>query len=472
MNNKRNNNTTARLCLWGLLLLFAAGCEQTTYEVRVPENGITLVQPADQSVFDLNDMNEYTFVWNKGDRTDDLVILFSSSPYLLLDHPDAPDVMSVGNTDSYTIDFTTFDQFLATFGMKAGAQATFYWAVKPANDVVPTLTTPAASEIRSFTVKRLASKLIEPVDRFRLSLAYEKPDSIRTFRWDAVGQEGSNFSIIFSASPRFAPANTVEFPVVGGSSINMTHAELQSIIAPLGVDPFNTNQVFWNVLNKTTGERTSLASGTLLLDGMLVFVDKRGSEEITYRVTRIKYSDGEEVLWLADNLKATYYPDGTPIETENLRWALPISGDNTLSPEMIEACGGHYAFDIRFNVMPTGWRLPTREEFEKLYREASLVPGGYNVLKDPVFYANGIKPADGHENEWKLNLVANGRFIINSNSYVDAGGRQVVFFYANPRIEDGSRPEDFNKTIMHDGGSQLWFNYDTKWAPLRAIYGR
>jgi uncharacterized protein (TIGR02145 family) len=476
MNNKQNNKTTARLWkLWGLLLLLAAGCGDTTYDVHVPENGITLVQPADQSVFDLNDLSEYTFGWNKSDRTNDFVILLSSSPYLLLDHPDAPDVIHVGNNDSYTMNFSEFDQDLAVFGMKAGKQATFYWAVKSANEVMPTLTTPAASEIRSFTVKRLESKLVEPIDRFRLSLDYEKPDNICTFRWDALGQEGNDFSIIFSASPRFTPANTVEFPVgAARNNIDMTHANLQSIIAPLGVDIFNTNQVFWNILNKTTGERVSLASGTLLLNGMLIFIDKRGSEEITYRVTRIKYSDGEEVIWLADNLKATRYPDGSPIDqTNDLFWALPKSGDKTLSVEMMEACGGHYAFDIRMNVLPVGWRLPTREEFEKLYREASLAPGGYNVLKDPVFYAGGIKPDVGHENEWKLNLIANGRFLNwSKNDYVGAGDTQVALHYANPRVEDGGTPEDFNKTIMHDGGNQLWFNGNSKWAPVRAIYGR
>jgi uncharacterized protein (TIGR02145 family) len=474
MNNKRNNKTTASLWkLWGLLLLLAAGCQDTTYEVRVPENGITLVQPADQSVFDLNDMSEYTFVWNKGDRSDDLVILLSSSPYLLLDHSDAPDVIHVGGNDSHTMNFSEFDQYLAVFGMRAGAQATLYWAVKPANEVVPTLTTPAASEIRSFTVKRLESKLIEPIDRLRLSLDSEKQDSICTFRWDALGQEGNNFAIIFSATPRFAPANTVEFPVgAAKNSIDMTHAELQSIIAPLGGDIFNTNQVFWNILNKTTSERVSLASGTLLLDGMLIFIDKRGDEEITYRVTRIKYSDGEEVIWLADNLKATRYPDGSPIDqTEDLFWALPKSEDRVLSAEMMEACGGHYAFSIRRNVLPNGWRLPTREDFEKLYREASLAPGGYNVLKDPVFYAGGIR-SGGYENEWKLNLVASGRFLsYNRDTYVAAGGAWTVFHYANPRVEDGGTATDFDKTIMHDGGSQLWFPADSRWAPVRAIYG-
>ena len=50
---------------------------------------------------------------------------------------------------------------------------------------------------------------------------------------------------------------------------------------------------------------------------MLIFTDIRGDEKITYRVAKVKYSTGEEVVWLAENLRTTKYPDGTDISLAN-----------------------------------------------------------------------------------------------------------------------------------------------------------
>ena len=54
-------------------------------------------------------------------------------------------------------------------------------------------------------------------------------------------------------------------------------------------------------------------------DRMMRFIDVRGDEKITYRVVRIFYSDKTSLVWLADNLRATKYADGTDIEANNFK---------------------------------------------------------------------------------------------------------------------------------------------------------
>ncbi|MDR1719177.1 MAG: hypothetical protein LBR67_03530 [Dysgonamonadaceae bacterium] len=456
--------------LFGLILAVAgmASCKETVYEVSIPETNIMLLAPENNSYFDLNEISSYTFQWNAGGKDDDYVILFSPDSNLLKDPiHNAWDVIEAGNVTSYTLNADDWDRYLATWGMKTGTEAVFYWAVKP--QTADYSLSPAASEIRRISVKRLISKLSFPNDRFLISLSYENPDSTCRFQWESDGT--SDNLLVFSASPQFAENNTVSFPA-GINSCTLSHSQLQTIIGQLKIDPYRKNSIYWNVRNSSTRKLLSPASATLLLEGMFIFIDKRGNEEITYRVTRLTYSDGEEVIWLADNLRATNYPDATPIESENLLWAANSSGTTEFSPEEQFAFGGHYAFAIRHKVAPTGWHIPTKEEFQKLFREASLAQGGYNVLKDPVFYKNGIIPANGHVNDWKLNLVASGRYLEwNTSLYLEAGGKYVVFHYADPSTDDGGTVGPDNKTIMHDGGDQLWYPPYSKWAPIRVIFG-
>jgi uncharacterized protein (TIGR02145 family) len=451
------------------------GCQDTLYQIPIPETGITLTQPDDRTVIDLNHFLEYTFGWDKGDQEGDFVIMFSSSPYLLPDNPlEGPDLVPVGDADSYTMNYNEFDQRMAVLGMKAGSTRTLYWAVKPQSDNY--LMLPAASEIRSFSITRLASKLSAPEDRFRLALSTDNPDSTCTFQWDNTGHTAA-LSIVFSADPSFA-SGEASFPAgTGTRQVALKHSQLQTLINTLNIDPFKMNRLYWNVRNQSTGQFVSLASSTLLLDGMMILTDIRGGESITYRVTKITYSDGEEVVWLAENLRATNYPDGTPIG-DQMTWAPNAWGPSlskAFSQDEIDAFGGHYHFDVRMQVVPTGWHLPTREELEKLCREALLAPGGYNVLLDPVLFTFAIKEQDGHVNDWKMNFVPAGRYLYSSNPiyYVrEDPAVALVLQYANPKTTDGSTEVDVNKTIMfHVPAGQFFFNPESPFATIRAVYG-
>ena len=75
---------------------------------------------------------------------------------------------------------------------------------------------------------------------------------------------------------------------------------------------------------------------------MMRFIDVRGDEKITYRVARISYSDGTSLVWLADNLRTTKYPDGTDIESNNYKNTPESFGEGR-----VKAYGVHYHYDIR-----------------------------------------------------------------------------------------------------------------------------
>ena len=102
--------------------------------------------------------------------------------------------------------------------------------------------------------------------------------------------------------------------IAGKSSL--THEELQALLDQLAIKRWTSNSVYWNV-KTSSGQLVSRSSGVLNMTEMMRFIDVRGDEKITYRVARIAYSDGTSLVWLADNLRTTKYPDGTDIEAAN-----------------------------------------------------------------------------------------------------------------------------------------------------------
>ena len=87
----------------------------------------------------------------------------------------------------------------------------------------------------------------------------------------------------------------------------------------------------------------SRSSGVLNMTEMMRFIDVRGDEKITYRVVRIFYSDKTSLVWLADNLRATKYADGTDIEANNFK-KTPAS----LGEGRVKAYGVHYRSGYHF----------------------------------------------------------------------------------------------------------------------------
>ena len=237
--------------------------------------------------------------------------------------------------------------------------------------------------------------------------------------------------------------------VVNGKS-SLTHEELQALLDKLSIKRWTSNSVYWNV-KTDDGRWVSRSSGVLNMTEMMRFIDVRGDEKITYRVVRIFYSDKTSLVWLADNLRATKYADGTDIEANNFK-NTPAS----LGEGRVKAYGVHYHYDIRDKIAPKGWRLPTIQEYKNLFAEAGTAEGQWNVLKDPEYYES-VK-GQAHLNDWKFNLCASGQW--SGDAITNHTGP-----YSYLLVTDDMS----HQCILHDGGATLWSPWTTG-APARFIY--
>lgn len=123
------------------------------------------------------------------------------------------------------------------------------------------------------------------------------------------------------------------------------------------------------------------ASQTLYFD-FIQCTDIMGNN---YPVVRI----GSQV-WMADNLKNTYFNNGTPIpvvEDDNT-WknlttpALSWYDNNAAQNKFMGAYYNFYAVESN-NICPPGWRVPTLQDFEQMLVFLQQYGYNYNGIKDP-----------------------------------------------------------------------------------------
>lgn len=146
--------------------------------------------------------------------------------------------------------------------------------------------------------------------------------------------------------------------------------------------------VVWNTsTNKATvGEDAEAVSEFYIVDGELLttyadatadatvepdlLVDKRGSETNSYRIVKV----GTQ-YWMADNLRAAYYADGTAIdsytEAESDGWKANTTGAylNYGDKTWVNYAGrlySGYAVINESGLAPEGWEIPTQAQWSAL----------------------------------------------------------------------------------------------------------
>lgn len=428
--------------LLGILLL--AGCKEDKYNVIIPMSDIYLSAPQDGTSIDLNDLSidEYSFSWEKPLEKGAKLILginrnFKERELVKID---------AGKATTFSLSALTADQYFSQLGIKAGQEAVLYWTVKETGN-----TAAAASDARSIRIKRMSTKLIQPEDLTPISLAENAPETAVQFEWDTQEwPESTSYSLCLSLDPEMKQTVAEQSVGVVNGKSSLTHEELQTLLDKLSIKRWTSNSVYWNV--KTDGgQLVSRSSGVLNMTEMMRFIDVRGDEKITYRVARIVFSDGKSQVWLADNLRTTKYPDGTNIETDKY-----MNTPASLGEGRVKAYGVHYHYSLRDKISPTGWHMPTVQEYQNLFIEAGLADGQWNVLKDPEYYES-VK-GKAHLNEWKFNLCAAGQW--NGDAVQNHTGQYCYLLAADE--------EDY-KCLLHDGGATLWHPWTTG-APARFIY--
>jgi uncharacterized protein (TIGR02145 family) len=125
-----------------------------------------------------------------------------------------------------------------------------------------------------------------------------------------------------------------------------------------------------------------------------------------------------EQLWMAENLKATKYNDGTAITYPgniNTVWQYDTAGayawynnDESTNKNTYGALYNWYAVN-RGNLCPTGWHVPTQDEWEVLTN--SISDGGYMTAGGPMKESgtmHWLSPNSGATNESGFNGLPGG----------------------------------------------------------------
>lgn len=426
--------------LFGILLL--ASCKDDKYNLIIPMSDIYLVAPQNDTKIDLNDLSvdEYSFSWDKSLDKGAKLILDVTKDFT------SPVEIDGGKATSFSLSSFAADQYFSQLGVKSGQEAVLYWTVKEVGN-----TSAAASDVRTIRIKRMSTKLLQPEDLTQIVLAENNPDATVRFEWNTEGQSDTeSYEICLSLDPEMK--QTVAEQSVGNASGNftLTFETLQSLLDQLPIKRWSANTVYWNV-RTSNGQLISRSSGNLNMTEMMRFVDIRGDEKITYRVTRIKYSDGTSQIWLADNLRTTKYPDGTDIEANYFK-KTPVS----FGEGKVNAYGVYYHYDIRNKIAPAGWHLPTSQEYKNLFAEAATADGQWNVLKDPEYYES-VKGKE-HLDEWGLNLCASGQWMGES---ISNHSTQYCYLLVSDNND--------HCCALHDNGATLWWPWTTG-APARFVY--
>ena len=133
-------------------------------------------------------------------------------------------------------------------------------------------------------------------------------------------------------------------------------------------------------------------------------------------------------VWLAENLKVTHYRNGEPIPkvTDNTEWSNLITGaycnyDNDANnADTYGSLYNWYAVNDSRNIAPTGWHVPTDEEWQTLvdYLGGDDIAGG-KMKETGTTHWNS--PNEGATNESGFSALPGGYRYGNGNYYSMGG---------------------------------------------------
>ena len=400
---------------FALLVASMAGCTEDKYEISIPETGITLAMPMESDTLDLNEeaLSRCAFTCNTIAQGGNTLVL-SSSPLLKDVAPIQTVTVDMGESNSIEIDVLDIDMYFGSLGVGGGRAGTIYWTVKPTKQL-----TAAATEIRALNVKRVKSQLIAPDDQEAFVLNYATSEATIAFSWNAAN--GNSYDICFSTDSKMAK-DVVKIDGGTDGHCYLTHMQLQDMLEQLPINKYSQSNIYWNVARKTDGNFVSRSSNIVKFNDMMIFTDRRGDEVNIYPVTRITFADGTQQIWTAENLRATRFPDGTPMSPDTDYRNAPTDVDEATQ----RAYGKYYPLKGRERIVPEGWRLPTYEECKNLVIDSRLTLGTADVLKHPQYWA--WSPSD-YANLWGLGLVSSGRYNYDNGGYDMYNGKGEACCY-------------------------------------------
>ena len=302
---------------------------------------------------------------------------------------------------------------------------------------------PKASEI----------EVILPDDLEEIELDWGGKDKTLDFEWESEDAEAV-YSVSFSLSEDLSDAYSVEVGKV--FELSMTHEELDGMMEELGVGEYRDADIYWAVESRNGNlAATSEVRSMNVFRFYKPFMDVVNNDE--YKVCRVMDElTGDYYVWMAENLRAAKYSDGTAISPE-----VRFIGDNDGEDATMKTVyGGYYTWTgaVRGTTgaestpkvqgaCPEGWHVASKPEWDFLINcTDGENPGG--ALKNADYWVaeatNGGKPVS---NMIGFSLPAAGYIWQSeaegqaplSNSVIESG-KFACFWTANAPVEGDEYP--------------------------------
>lgn len=210
-----------------------------------------------------------------------------------------------------------------------------------------------------------------PKDGTDVKIDYFQLDLTQEFSWTA--RDNSTYTISFSTTQDFANEYKIEMGT--NEKLTISNGDLLEILKELNPYFDSVSRFFWSVEQNTNGEIDSVWRYFNAVISVESFVDARDGE--VYAASQFVLSDGSLLTIMAENLRATVYPDGQEIlpayktcPTDDVvlaslvgnyySWAAATRTDYDTAKQAV-ADGATIQ-----GVCPDGWHMPTYEDFEGL----------------------------------------------------------------------------------------------------------
>jgi len=322
-------------------------------------------------------------------------------------------MFDAGENTSFSLTQGDLDMILELeYEMVASQKKKMYWEVIPSDPLR------AVSEtVGEFTVRRFAAVLAAqpiamttgPTDGTTYTLSYNTPEGVlSSLTWDC-GARNVTYAFEYSLNADMSQSKMKVLTM--DKSADLTHALLDDALTDLGA-AYLTKKLYWRITTTVSVSTEPSEIRSLNLTGMLKpLVDKRdAANPETYKVVKI----GND-FWMAENMRATKYSDGTAFTTIDLDVRQYLGGAVS-DPKVI---GYHYTWPTALRnydqagssettiiqgVCPAGWHISTMKEWKDLI---ALYPGGAAAeVKAPGYWQD----ASATTNSSGLSVVPGGQY--------------------------------------------------------------
>ena len=252
-----------------------------------------------------------------------------------------------------------------------------------------------------------------PADNADIKLDHN-PQNL-AFEWEAA--ETQTYKAVFSLAEELSSPVELELNNTGKAEIS--HKQLDEVMEKLGVKAYHSAKIYWAVRasNAAGGEAISKVR-SMQVQRIMAFTDPRDGE--VYRVMRLVNKSGEETIWMADNLRATKYSDGTPVAEGSYRFSVPAADADDYHKEWCRLRGAYYNWDAVVRdtdavaagkqvqgIAPDGWHIATRDDWTFLINNQLNNSQPAKYMRSSMYWDKSVE-ALGCDNSCGLNIVAAG----------------------------------------------------------------